>query len=161
MYHDPLRLTYRHYASVFWLIAVLATIGCGKTPNTEPDPPELKPIYTAGTLIYLDVEEYTYIAHITADTFPDATEVPIEIFVPHLQKELGDTLPLQKVKRVREAPETGWNTRLVAAEYFDGTQWQFEWNIKEMEDHYLLPETFQGVRRVEFSNIRFPIPIQR
>ena len=150
---------YSQYGSILLFTFVLTIVGCGKTTNIEPEPP--KPIYTTDMLIYLESDGYNYIARITADTFPGATEVPVQIFAPHLQRKFGDTLPIKKVESIRQEPDTGWTTRLIGAEYFDGTQWKFEWNIKEMEGYYLLPETFQGVRRIDFPNIRFPIPQQK
>jgi hypothetical protein len=168
---------YRKYGSILLLLVTLLFIGCGKTADppesggqtTPPsenggdqpatEPPD--PLYTSDTVIRIESGDYTYLARVTADTFPTAKEVPVHIFTPHLQRKIGDTLPIGDVRGLREEPENGWGTRIVAAEYFDGIKWEFEWNVQEMEDHYLLPETFQGVRRLEFSNVRFPIPISR
>lgn len=175
--HQPLQ--YRRYGPVLLLVATLLFIGCGKTTNpsenggnqpptnpsenggnqTPANPPD--PLYTSDTIIQIESGDYIYLARVTADTLPTDKEVPVHIFAPHLQRKIGDTLPIESVRSIREESENGWGTRLVAAEYFDGTQWKFEWNVREMEDHYLLPETFQGVRRLEFSNVRFPIPVRR
>ena len=163
--HQPLQ--YRKYGHVLLLVATLLFIGCGKTsppPENGGDQPATEPpdpLYTSDTVIRIESGDYTYLARVTADTFPTAKEVPVHIFTPHLQRKIGDTLPIGDVRGLREEPENGWGTRIVAAEYFDGIKWEFEWNVQEMEDHYLLPETFQGVRRLEFSNVRFPIPISR
>ena len=151
---------HRRYALALLLVGALLFIGCGKTTQpAETEPP--KPPYTKETVIRIEAEGYTYLARVTADTLPDAKEVPVHIFTPYIQRKIGDTLAIQNVQGTRAEPPTGWGTRAIAAEYFDGTKWEFEWNIQEMADHYLLPETFQGVRRLEFSNIRFPIPVAR
>ena len=176
---------YRTYESILLLVVTLLFIGCGKTANppesggdqtpenggqnttpsenggdqTATEPPD--PLYTSDTIIRIESGDYTYLARVTADTLPTATEVPVHIFTPHLQRKIGNTVPIGGVRGLREEPENGWGTRIVAAEYFNGVKWEFEWNVQEMEDHYLLPETFQGVRRLEFSNVRFPIPISR
>ena len=147
----------------FLLGILLCVITCGcviKTPGNDGDGPP-KPLYTSDAIIRVKSGDYIYLARVTADTLPTAKEVPVYIFTPHIQRKIGATLPIGIVRGIRAEPADGWGTRLVAAEYFDGIKWSFEWNIQEMEDHYLLPETFQGVRRLEFSNVRFPIPIPR
>ena len=163
--HQPPQ--YRRYGSILLILVTLLFIGCGKTTNppenggdqTPTKPPD--PLYTSDTIIQIESGDYIYLARVTADTLPTVKEVPIHIFTPHLQRKIGDILPIGDVQGLREEPADGWGTRIVAAEYFDGIKWEFEWNVQEMEDHYLLPETFQGVRRLEFSNVRFPIPISR
>lgn len=152
----------RQCAFVFLIVAVLC-VGCWRKTKPPEEPPTKppEPRYTKDTMIKIESEGYLYLARITENVLPDAKEAPVHIFTPHLQKKIGDTIPIKGVKSIREAPETGWGTRTVAAEYFDSTKWNFEWEVTEMEDHYLLPEKLQGVRRVEFANIRFPIPIKR
>lgn len=145
------------YALTLWLATGLLFIACGKPP---PEPPP-KPLYPSDTVIRIQSSEYIYLARVTADTLPTAKAVPVFFFTPHLQRKLGDTIDIGDVLEIREEPENGWGTQLVGAEYFDGVKWHFAWEIREMADHYLLPETFQGVRRLEFSNIRFPVPAAR
>ena len=152
----------RRCAFVFLIVAVLF-VGCWRKTKPPEEPPVKppEPRYTKDTVIKIESEGYVYLARITEDVMPEAKEVPVQIFTPHVQRKMGDKIPVKGVRSIRAEPDTGWGTRTVAAEYFDGTKWNFTWEVGEMADHYLLPETFQGVRRVEFPNIRFPIPVQR
>ena len=157
---------YRQYAILLLLGILLGFLACAKaTQPSETDESEKppKPLYATDTILRIGPTsgEYIYLARVTEDTLADAEKVPVHVFTEYARRKIGDTVPIGDVQGIREEPPNGWGARIVAAEYFDGTQWSFEWSIQEMEDHYLLPETFQGVRRLEFSNIRFPIPIGR
>ena len=166
---------YGQYAIVLLFGIFLSFVACAKAtdppetdegekpPKTDEGEKPPKPLYAKDAILRIGPasEGYTYLARVTEDTRPDAQNVPVHVFTEYTRKKTGDTVPIGDVHSIREEPPNGWGTRSVAAEYFDGTQWNFEWSIQEMEDHYLLPETFQGVRRLEFSSIRFPIPIQR
>lgn len=150
---------YNRCTLAFLLGMLLSFIACGGATKTDVNPP--KPLYAKDTVIRIKVERHIYLARVTENTLLNAKHVPVHIFTPHIQRKIGDTLPIGDVQGIREEPADSWGMRRVAAEYFDGIKWHFGWNIREMEDHYLLPETFQGVRRLEFSNIRFPIPVRR
>ena len=157
---------YGQYATVLLLGILLSFIACAKAtqpPETDESEKPPEPLYAKDTILHIGQtsEGYTYLARVTEDTLPDAENVPVHVFTEYTRKKIGDTLPIGNVQGIREEPPNGWGTRRVAAEYFDGSQWHFTWDIQEMKDHYMLPETFQGVRRLEFSNIRFQIPIRR
>ena len=158
---NPHRCLYYQLCMLAFLLGVLLTFtACGlKTKPSDEEQPVL--LYKKDTIIRFKTGKYIYLARVKEDTFSDDQHVPVHIFTPQLQSELGDTISIKDVQRNREEPVDGWGTSHVAAEYFNGTKWQFSWDVQVMENHYLLPETFQGVRHLEFSNVRFPVPIQR
>ena len=128
-----------------------------KPPETENEEDE----YKKGAVIFTESEGYTYLARVTKDTGTDSKEVPVHIFAAHLRKNIGDTIPIDKVWRTREMPPGGWGARLVAVEYFKNAEWIFTWDAKEMEDHYLVPVEGEKEHRVELTDVRFPIPVRR
>ena len=134
-----------------------------KEEEEEEDPKisskELR--YAEDTLIFFQSGRYRYLARVTKDTDTEAKEVPVHIFVEPLREDIGDSLPIDKVRSIRKAPSDGWGTRRVALEYFENAEWTFSWDVQEMENHYLLPGSDEDKHRVEFTEVRFRIPVQR
>ena len=160
MLMNPRRYLHTGCTLAVLLGGLLTFVACA--PKTKPsDEKQPVPLYKKDTVIRFKVEQHIYLARVQEDTFSDDQRVPVHIFTPQIQRRIGDTISIKDVKNTREEPEAGWGTARVAVEYFDGTKWQFSWDVQAMEDHYLLPETFQGVRYLEFSNVRFRVPVQR
>ena len=122
-----------------------------------PEPPE--PLYKTGAVLLIESDDYGYLARVTEDTLPDATEVPVKFFSAEVRKKAGDTVKPEDILRIREEPPDGWASRPIALEYFDGTTWKHQMDVLEMEDSYLLPERVKDERRVEFANVRVPIAV--
>ena len=120
--------------------------------------PPAELLYKKDRMLLIQFQDYIYLARVTKDTHTDAKAVPVHIFTPHLREKIGDTVPIDSVWAAQEIPADGWGTRLVAVEYFDNLEWKFEWNAREMKDHYLIPTEGDGTRRVELADIRFPVP---
>lgn len=124
------------------------------------DPPaEL--LYKKDGMLLIQSEDYIYLARVTKDTHADAKAVPVHIFTPDLREKIGDTVPIDNVWAAREIPADGWGTQLVAVEYFDNLEWKFDWDAREMKDHYLIPAEGDGTRRVELGDVRFPVPLKK
>ena len=124
------------------------------------DPPaEL--LYKKDGMLLIQSEDYIYLARVTKDTHADAKAAPVHIFTLHLREKIGETVPIDNVWAAREIPADGWGTQLVAVEYFDNLEWKFEWDAREMEDHYLIPTEGNGTRRVELADVRFPVPLKK
>ena len=123
------------------------------------DPAELR--YAENTLIFFRSGRYRYIARVTKNTDTEAKDVPVYIFVAEIREEVGDSLTIDEVRSIRQVPPKGWGTRRVALEYFENAEWTFSWDVQEMENHYLLPGSDEDKRRVEFTQVRFRIPVQR
>ena len=138
-----------------------------KPPETEDDEdesekPSTERQYKKESVIFIESDDYLYLARVTEDTESDAKEVPIHIFVEHLQEKIGDTISTDKVWKKREVSSDGWGTRKVAIEYFKNAEWIFTWDAREMEDHYLVPiEGGAEKHRVELTEVRFTIPVKR
>ena len=128
--------------------------------ESEKPPTELQ--YKEESVIFIESDDYLYLARITEDTEPDAKKVPVHIFVEHLQEKIGDTISTDKVWKKREMPPGGWGTRSVAAEYLKNAEWIFVWDVREMEDHYLVAiEGEDEKHRIELTEVRFTIPVER
>ncbi len=131
-------------------------------PPPEEKPPEEKPpepLYKTGTVLLIESDDYGYLARVTEDTLPDATEVPVKFFSAEVRKKAGDTVKPEDILRIREEPPDGWASRPIALEYFDGATWKHQMDVLELKDGYLLPEGVKGERRVEFANVRVPIAV--
>ena len=152
---------YRTLCTAVLLGALLCfTIGCQAGKNSEeiPDPPP-EPKYRTGTVLLIQSGGYGYLARVTEDTPPDATEVPVYSFSAEVRQKVGDSVATEDILRIREEPPNGWASRPIALEYFDGVTWKHEMDVLEMEDSYLLPTRVEGKRRVEFANVRIPIVV--
>ena len=145
------------------LLAALVcfTIGCqaGKKNSDEIPKPPPEPKYRTDTVLLIESDGYGYLARVTEDTPPDATEVPVRFFSAEVRKKIGDTVTPEDILRVREEPPDGWASRPVSIDYFNGTTWKHQMDVLEMEDSYLLPERVKDKRRVEFANVRVPIAL--
>ena len=128
-------------------------------PDTEEEQetPDVTLLYKADTLLFVKWDTYSYLARVTADTFENATEVPIHVFNEKARNVLGSNIAIADVVTIREEPQNGWGTRKVALEYFDGTQWHYTMKALEGVDHYTVPSDTSGEQRVEFENVRFDI----
>ena len=115
-------------------------------------------LYKKDTMVLVQSGDYLYLAKVTKNTDTTAKKVPTHIFVPHIREKIGQTIPIEQVWSKRKIPEDGWGTRLVAIEYFENLEWTFQWNVREMEDHYLLPTEEDTAQRIEFAAVRFPVP---
>ena len=137
------------------------TIGCqaGKKKSTEIPKPPPEPKYRTDTVLLIESDGYGYLARVTEDTLPDATEVPVSFFSAEVRKKIGATVATENILRIREEPPDGWASRPIALEYFNGITWKYQMNVLELEDGYLLPEGVKGERRVEFANIRVPLAV--
>lgn len=133
-----------------------------KTDNTEVPPPEPKvePRYKQGTVLLIRSGDYGYLARVTADTLPDATQVPVHVFNENIRDTIGGTVPLEAITTTREKPLEGWGIRKVALEYFDGTSWTYTMTAIETEDYYILTDKEGGLHRLEFANVRFSSPVR-
>ena len=145
------------------LLAALVcfTIGCqaGKKDSDEiPEPPP-EPKYRTGTVLLIESDDYGYLARVTEDTLPDATEVPVKFFSAALEKKVGNAVASENILTAREEPPDGWASRPVSIDYFNGITWKHQMNVLELEDGYLLPEDVKGERRVEFANVRVPLAV--
>ena len=153
---------YRTFCITVLLGALICfTIGCqaGKKNSAEiPEPPP-EPKYRTGTVLLIQSDGYGYLARVTEDTLPDATEVPVYFFSAEVRQKVGDTIKAENILKTREEPPDGWASRPIALEYFDGGTWKHEMDVLEMEDSYLLPTRVEGKRRVEFANVRIPIVV--
>ena len=128
-------------------------------PEEKPPEPPPEPLYKTGTVLLIESDDYGYLARVTEDTLPDATEVPVKFFSAEVRKKAGDTVKPEDILRIREEPPDGWASRPIALEYFDGSTWKHQMDVLEMEDSYLLPERVKDERRVEFANVRVPIAV--
>ena len=114
-------------------------------------------------MLLIESDGYGYLARVTEDTLPDATEVSVHFFSEEPRKNVGDTVATENILTIREEPPDGWASRPVLLEYFDGKTWNYQMDVLMLEDGYLLPEGVEGVkgkRRVEFANVRFPIAVR-
>ena len=128
----------------------------------ESEKPPAEPGYKKDSFVLIEFDDYLYLARVTQDTGTDAKVVPLHIFVEHLREKIGDTISTDKVRGTREIPSDGWGTRLVAIEYFKNAEWIFAWDVREMEDHYLVPVKGEDEKhRVELTEVRFTIPVKR
>ena len=133
-----------------------------ETPEPPPETPEPpaetpEPLYKVGAVLLIESDGYGYLARVTEDTLPDATEVAVHFFSEEPRKNVGDTVTTENILTVREEPPDGWASRPVLLEYFDGKTWKYQMDVLMLEDSYLLPEHVKGERRVEFANVRFPV----
>ena len=127
-------------------------------PAPEPPPtPEPPPVYTRGEILVIEAEGYKYYAEVTADTKRSATEVPIRFFVETIRQKVGDKTPANTVVGKREKPQNGWGSQKILLQYFDGQQWIVSKNVTVFEDHYLLPESIVGERKLSLNQVRIPI----
>lgn len=127
----------------------------------EPEEPPAKVQYKKDSILLIKSERYYYFARVTKDTDTNAKEVPVHIYAEHLREQMGETIAVDKVHRTRAMPSGGWGTRSVAAEYFKDAEWTFTWDAFEMADHYSVPLEDGEKHRVEFKDIRLPIPVER
>ena len=125
-----------------------------------PPEPKVEPRYKQGTVLLIKSGGYSYLAHVTADTLPDATQVPVHVFNEDIRDTIGDTVPLEAIATTREKPPEGWGTQKVALEYFDGTSWTYTMNALEAEDYYIFTNKQGGLHRLEFANVRFSHPVR-
>ena len=134
-------------------------------PEPPPEPPKEKPVekpeplYKTDAVLLIESDGYGYLARVTEDTLPDATEVPVHFFSAEVRKKIGATAATENILRIREEPPDGWASRPVALDYFDGITWKYQMNVLELKDGYLLPEEVKGERRVKFANIRVPLAV--
>ena len=134
-----------------------------KTEGTEgpvPPEPKVEPLYKQGTMLLITSGGYSYIASVTADTLPDATKVPVEVFNKKIHDTLGGTVGLEAVTTTREKPPEGWGTRKIALEYFDGTSWIYTTDALETEDLYILTDKEGKTHALELADVRFPPSIR-
>ncbi len=134
-----------------------------KTDETEvpvPPEPKVEPRYKQGTVLLIRSGGYSYLAHVTADTLPDATQVPVHVFNENIHGTIGGTVGFEAVTTTREKPPEGWGTRKVALEYFDGTSWTYTMDALEAEDYYIFTDKEGGLHRLEFANVRFSSPVR-
>ena len=127
----------------------------------EAATPPAELLYKKDSMLLIQSEDYIYLARVTKDTHADAKEVPVHIFTPHLRERIGKTVLIDKIWASRKTPADGWGTRLVAVEYLDNLEWKFEWDAREMRDHYLIPTEGDGPRRIELADVRFPVPLKK
>ncbi len=113
--------------------------------------------YTRGEILLIAVEDYAYFAEVTADTEWQAPDVSIRFFVKDIHERLGNKVSINAIHAKREKPESGWGTQKVFLSYFDGKAWIFSKDVTVFEDHYLLPVSFSGDRRLQFNRVRIPI----
>ena len=144
----------------------VSLLSCGgKTqPSTPPEaPPENPPVpteqnrYKKGEILLIEAEGYKYFAKVTANTKRSDTQVPVQFFVADIRQKVGNKTALDKVVNKREKPKAGWGSEKVLLQHFDGTQWVLSKDVAVFEDYYLLPESFQGERKVPLSKVRIPI----
>lgn len=157
------------YASVLLFGLMFCLIGgCQagkKTDNPEvpvpPEPkPKVEPRYEQGTMLLITSGGYSYLAYVTADTLPDATKVPVQVFNKKIHDTLGGTVGLEAVTTTREKPPEGWGTRKIALEYFDGTSWIYTTDALETEDLYILTDKEGKTHALELADVRFPPSIR-
>ena len=144
----------------------VSLLSCGgKTqPVTPPEvPPERPPApteqnrYKKGEILLIEAEGYKYFAEVTANTKLSTTQVPVRFFVADIRQKIGNKTAVDSVVTKREKPKYGWGSEKVLLQYFDGTQWVLARDVAVFEDYYLLPESFQGDRKVPLSKVRIPI----
>ena len=121
----------------------------------SPDAEE-KYLYTRGEILLIEDDAYGYFAEVTKDTQLN-TEISVRFFTKEIRKKLGDNVSINAVITKREKPENGWGTQKVSLEYFDGKTWGFFKDVTVFEDHYLLPESVSGERKVPFNKVRIPL----
>jgi len=126
-------------------------IGRLLTPDQEE-----KYLYTRGEILLIETDGYGYFAEVIEDTQLNDSEVSVRFFVKEIAKKLGDKISINTVVTKREKPENGWGTQKVLLQYFDGKTWISSEDVTVFEDHYLLPESISGERKVPFNKVRIP-----
>ena len=112
-------------------------------------------LYRNGDILYINVEDYYYIAKVMTDTHISDSEVEVWLFVDDIRKKVGTEVLITHIYSKRERPPQGWGKK-IAVEYFDGEKWHHSWNVKMFEDHYQLPEPSK--RKLAFDQVRLPKP---
>lgn len=156
---NPLGQAYFHVEyqpSTVPVIPDAADIG---KPIDGSEPAQHQHSYEKGDILLIAEEDYYYLAEVMEDAHATDTKIEIWIFVNEIRKELGTEVPITKVFEKRERPEEGWGKKEVALEYRNGKRWRFDWNVKMFSDHYRLTDA--GERRLEFNQVRIPIPEPR
>ena len=123
-------------------------------PKPVPPPEPEKNLYTRGEILLIADEGYGYLAKVTANTPLKATEVPVEFFHEDTRQKLGNNISVEAVTRKREKPKDGWGSQKVLLQYFDSNEWVVSRDVTVFEDHYLLPESISGERKVPFNKVR-------
>ena len=128
-------------------------------PPSEPEPPPEpeKNRYQRGDIVLIANKGYSYLAEVTTDTKMSDTEVSVQLFAEDLRQEIGDKVSINSVVTKREKPKDGWGSQKILLQYFDGQQWVLSMDATVFEDHYLLPESIMGERKVPLSKVRIPI----
>ena len=115
--------------------------------------------YEKDDILLIKEEDAYYLGRVMENAHTTDTKVKIWIFVDEIRKELGTEVSIAKVFEKRERPKEGWGKKEVAVEYRNGKRWRFDWNAKVFSDHYRLTDPTE--RRLEFNQVRFPIPQPR
>ena len=111
--------------------------------------------YRRKDIVRVLVDEHEYLATVMEDTRSRTREVKVWFEVDEIRAKVGDTVSIRDITRCREEPEAGWGKKAVALEYLTRTGWKHSRNVLVYRDKYLLPETVEGERELEFSQVRF------
>lgn len=125
----------------------------------RPKPEQHQHPYEKGDILLIAEEDYYYLGRVMEDVHTTDTKIKIWIFVDEIRKELGTEVPITKIFRKWERPKEGWGKKEIALEYRNGKRWRFDWHAKVFSDHYRLTNTTE--RRLEFNQVRIPIPQRR
>lgn len=127
---------------------ILLTSGCSeKTMKPE--------------IILIEEGDYMYPAVVTETYAETDQHIHVYVYNDAMREKIGNSILRGKLAAEHSEPADGWGTRQVALEYFWNGEWTYAEDVTEYEDHYLIPINTDENRKVEFKDIRFPIPVRR
>ena len=118
---------------------------------------ELELFYKNGESVYIEYDDFLYLARIVNDSSVKDLSVQAFIHYEQVRNKLGNEIPKNLIHARRHKPENGWGTEKVMLEYQQGNEWIPIMDVIEYEDYYLVPDESQGQIKIFLKDVRFPI----
>ena len=150
-----LRLPSSLLAGMFLVVSIFVS-GCNLMSlfkNTEPGEEAPAPI------VFIEEGDFMYLAEVVDPYTDEDAEVHVSILNAGIQEKLGDRVRRNRVLATRMEPTEGWGTRQVSLEYHVDGNWLYTEEATEFEDYYLVPVDEEASLKIEFKDVRFPIPL--